>query len=97
MKLRGWFDFSLYWLELYVISLRINPNPNLIMVIVAADVRWCATVAWVLFELMEHHLLTLLCYVMIVALAMLFLWSNVTMFIHKYVHVFYPMKVACFT
>ncbi|KAF2532312.1 hypothetical protein F2Q70_00029856 [Brassica cretica] len=44
----------------------------------AADVRWCATVAWVLFELMEYHLLTLLCYVMIVALAVLFLWSNVS-------------------
>ncbi|KAJ4905830.1 Reticulon-like protein B2 [Raphanus sativus] len=42
-----------------------------------------ATVAWVLFELMEYHLLTLLCHVMIVTLAVLFLWSNVTMFIHK--------------
>jgi len=42
-----------------------------------------ATVAWVLFELMEYHLLTLLCHVMIVALAVLFLWSNATMFIHK--------------
>ncbi|KAF2610476.1 hypothetical protein F2Q70_00009211 [Brassica cretica] len=41
------------------------------------------TVAWVLFELMEYHLLTLLCHVMIVTLAVLFLWSNATMFIHK--------------
>ncbi|CAN6817936.1 unnamed protein product [Brassica oleracea] len=42
-----------------------------------------ATAAWVLFELMEYHLLTLLCHVMIVVLAVLFLWSNATMFIHK--------------
>ncbi|KAF8113132.1 hypothetical protein N665_0056s0037 [Sinapis alba] len=42
-----------------------------------------ATAAWVLFELMEYHLLTLLCHVMIVSLALLFLWSNATMFIHK--------------
>ncbi|ESQ38386.1 hypothetical protein EUTSA_v10028886mg [Eutrema salsugineum] len=42
-----------------------------------------ATVAWVLFELIEYHLLTLLCHVMIVLLAVLFLWSNATMFIHK--------------
>jgi len=42
-----------------------------------------ATAAWVLFELMEYHLLTLLCHVMIVVLAVLFLWSNATMFINK--------------
>lgn len=44
-----------------------------------------ATAAWVLFELMEYHLLTLVCHVMIVVLAVLFLWSNATVFIHKYV------------
>ncbi|KAF8106345.1 hypothetical protein N665_0143s0015 [Sinapis alba] len=44
-----------------------------------------ATVAWVLFQLVEYDLLTLLCHVVIVALVVLFLWYNVTMFIHKYV------------
>ncbi|RID45776.1 hypothetical protein BRARA_I02478 [Brassica rapa] len=42
-----------------------------------------ATVSWVLFELIEYHLLALLCHLMIVSLAALFLWSNVTMFLHK--------------
>ncbi|CAN6868043.1 unnamed protein product, partial [Brassica oleracea] len=40
-----------------------------------------ATVSWVLFELIEYHLLALLCHLMIVSLAALFLWSNVTMFL----------------
>ncbi|CAN6972568.1 unnamed protein product [Brassica rapa subsp. trilocularis] len=42
------------------------------------------SVSWVLFELIEYHLLALLCHLMIVSLAALFLWSNVTMFLHKY-------------
>jgi len=42
-----------------------------------------ATAAWVVFELMEYHLLTLLCHALIVLLAVLFIWSNATMFIHK--------------
>ncbi|KAH0890449.1 hypothetical protein HID58_052878 [Brassica napus] len=50
---------------------------------VSGGVLGGATVAWVLFELMEYHLLTLLCHVMIVTLAALFLWSNATMFIRK--------------
>ncbi|CAF1744839.1 unnamed protein product [Brassica oleracea var. botrytis] len=40
-----------------------------------------ATVSWVLFELIEYHLLALLCHLMIVSLAALFLWSYVTMFL----------------
>ncbi|KAI4370118.1 hypothetical protein MLD38_018499 [Melastoma candidum] len=42
-----------------------------------------ATLIWVLFELMEYHLLTFICHGLIVSLAILFLWSNGTTFIHK--------------
>lgn len=42
-----------------------------------------ATAIWVLFELIEYHLLTLLCHISILSLAVLFLWSNVHTFIHK--------------
>ncbi|CAN0841169.1 Reticulon-like protein B1 [Linum grandiflorum] len=42
-----------------------------------------ATAAWVLFELLEYHLLTLVCHALILALAVLFLWSNACTFINK--------------
>ncbi|URE24267.1 Reticulon, partial [Musa troglodytarum] len=42
-----------------------------------------ATAIWVLFELMEYHLLTLICHCLILSLAILFLWSNATTFINK--------------
>ncbi|KAM0939401.1 hypothetical protein DsansV1_C20g0162791 [Dioscorea sansibarensis] len=42
-----------------------------------------ATAIWVLFELMEYHLLTLVCHGLILSLAALFLYSNATTFIHK--------------
>ncbi|KAL4599073.1 hypothetical protein ACB092_11G100700 [Castanea dentata] len=42
-----------------------------------------ATAIWVLFELVEYHLLTLVCHVLILALAILFLWSNAHTFINK--------------
>ncbi|KAK1588211.1 hypothetical protein Q3G72_020961 [Acer saccharum] len=42
-----------------------------------------ATAAWVLFELLQYHLLTLVCHCLIAALAVLFLWSNATTFINK--------------
>ncbi|CAN1309076.1 Reticulon-like protein B5 [Linum perenne] len=35
-----------------------------------------ATLIWVLFELVEYHLLTLVCHTLILSLALLFLWSN---------------------
>ena len=35
-----------------------------------------ATAAWVLFELLEYHLLTLVCHILILSLAILFLWAN---------------------
>ncbi|CAI0470212.1 unnamed protein product, partial [Linum tenue] len=42
-----------------------------------------ATLIWVLFELVEYHLLTLVCHTLILSLALLFLWSNAHTFIHK--------------
>ena len=41
------------------------------------------TAVWTLFELLEYHLLTLVCHCLILALAILFLWSNATTFINK--------------
>ncbi|XP_077210629.1 reticulon-like protein B9 [Tasmannia lanceolata] len=34
------------------------------------------TVTWALFEVLEYHLLTLLCYITIIAMLGVFLWSN---------------------
>lgn len=42
-----------------------------------------ATAIWVLFELVEYHLLTLVCHLLIFTLAILFLWSNASTFIKK--------------
>ncbi|KAE8705463.1 Reticulon-like protein B5 [Hibiscus syriacus] len=50
---------------------------------ISAGVLGGATAIWVLFELIEYHLLTLLCHISILALALLFLWSNIHTFIHK--------------
>lgn len=50
---------------------------------ISAAVLGGATVAWVLFEVLKYHLLTLVCYISILAITVLFLWSNVTTFIKK--------------
>ncbi|KAL8543551.1 hypothetical protein ACS0TY_004201 [Phlomoides rotata] len=50
---------------------------------VSAGVLGGATAVWVLFDVLELHLLTLLCHVSIFALVSLFLWSNATTFIKK--------------
>ncbi|KAH7511370.1 hypothetical protein ACOSP7_000912 [Xanthoceras sorbifolium] len=50
---------------------------------ISAGVLGGATAIWVLFELIEYHLLTLVCHISIVALAVLFLWSNAHTFINK--------------
>ncbi|XP_057979889.1 reticulon-like protein B5 [Malania oleifera] len=42
-----------------------------------------ATAIWILFDLLEYHLLTLVCHILIVSLAILFLWSNASTFINK--------------
>ncbi|XP_008810936.1 reticulon-like protein B5 [Phoenix dactylifera] len=50
---------------------------------ISAGVLGVATAIWVLFELMEYHLLTLVCHCLILSLAILFLWSNASTFINK--------------
>ncbi|KAA8520692.1 hypothetical protein F0562_015036 [Nyssa sinensis] len=50
---------------------------------ISAGVLGGATAIWVLFELMEYHLLPLVCHVFILLLALLFLWSNASTFIKK--------------
>ncbi|XP_047962887.1 reticulon-like protein B2 [Salvia hispanica] len=50
---------------------------------VSAGVLGVATVIWVLFELLEYHLLTLVCHILILGLAIVFLWSNAASFIKK--------------
>lgn len=50
---------------------------------ISAGVLGVATALWVLFEIIEYHLLTLVCHGLILALAVLFLWSNASTFINK--------------
>lgn len=50
---------------------------------ISASVLGGATAVWVFFELLEYHLLTLVCHVLILAFAVLFLWSNASKFINK--------------
>ncbi|KAL5202210.1 hypothetical protein ABZP36_013162 [Zizania latifolia] len=50
---------------------------------ISAGVLAGATAIWLLFEVMDYHLLTLLCHCVILTLAILFLWSNASTFIKK--------------
>ncbi|CAI9768871.1 unnamed protein product [Fraxinus pennsylvanica] len=50
---------------------------------ISAAVLGGVTAAWVLFELLDYHLLTLVCHISILALTVLFLWSSVSTFIYK--------------
>ncbi|GMH08941.1 hypothetical protein Nepgr_010781 [Nepenthes gracilis] len=50
---------------------------------ISAGVLSVATIIWILFELLEYHLLTLVCHILIFSLVILFLWSNATTFIKK--------------
>ncbi|KAG6530412.1 hypothetical protein ZIOFF_012644 [Zingiber officinale] len=49
----------------------------------SAAVLGGATAIWILFELMEYHLLTLVCHSLILTLAIIFLWSNASNLINK--------------
>ncbi|KAF5733088.1 hypothetical protein HS088_TW17G00624 [Tripterygium wilfordii] len=50
---------------------------------ISASTLGGATAIWILFELIEYHLLTLVCHILIFLLAILFLWSNAHTFINK--------------
>jgi hypothetical protein len=79
----------------YILNLFLSADLSTVFLFKAADVLlWKdkkisaaviggATVLWVLFEVVEYHLLTLVSHVLIVALAVFFLWSNATVFIKK--------------
>ncbi|MBA0806380.1 hypothetical protein Gohar_005834 [Gossypium harknessii] len=41
------------------------------------------TSLWFLFEMLDYHLITLICHLMILALSVLFLWSNASNFINN--------------
>lgn len=49
----------------------------------SAIVLGAGTALWLFFELLEYHLITLVCHLLIVSLAVVFLWSNASVFIHK--------------
>ncbi|KAJ0797531.1 hypothetical protein HanPI659440_Chr04g0174891 [Helianthus annuus] len=50
---------------------------------ISASVLAGATAIWVLFELLEYHLVTLLCHISILVFAILFLWSSASKIINK--------------
>ncbi|GMH22673.1 hypothetical protein Nepgr_024516 [Nepenthes gracilis] len=50
---------------------------------ISAGILGGVTGIWALFEVFEYHLLTFLCHLLIVALAVLFLWSNASSFMNK--------------
>ncbi|GMH26708.1 hypothetical protein Nepgr_028551 [Nepenthes gracilis] len=50
---------------------------------ISAAVLGGVTLLWAVFEVFECHLLTFLCHLLIVMLALLFLWSNASSFINK--------------
>eukprot|EP00262_Sarcandra_glabra_P000372 TRINITY_DN10438_c1_g1_i1.p1 TRINITY_DN10438_c1_g1~~TRINITY_DN10438_c1_g1_i1.p1 ORF type:complete len:252 (-),score=35.48 TRINITY_DN10438_c1_g1_i1:319-1074(-) len=50
---------------------------------ISAGIVVGVTVLWLLFEWMGYHLLTLICHSLTFSLAILFLWSNASSFIHK--------------
>ncbi|KAG8086156.1 hypothetical protein GUJ93_ZPchr0010g11194 [Zizania palustris] len=50
---------------------------------ISGGVLACATAVWLLFGVMDYHLLTLLCHCIILTLATFFLWSNASTFVNK--------------
>ncbi|XP_026416969.1 reticulon-like protein B3 [Papaver somniferum] len=55
---------------------------------ISASVLGGATVTWVLFELLEYHLLTLVCHCSILTLVVLFMWWNASTFIQNLIKEF---------
>ncbi|XP_022140804.1 reticulon-like protein B1 isoform X1 [Momordica charantia] len=49
----------------------------------SAGVLGGATALWILFELLEYQLITLVCHILILFLALIFVWSNANTFINK--------------
>ncbi|XVF09969.1 hypothetical protein REPUB_Repub07fG0143500 [Reevesia pubescens] len=50
---------------------------------ISGSVLGGATALWVLFEMLEYHLITLVCHILILSLSILCLWSSASNFINK--------------
>ncbi|XP_022738392.1 reticulon-like protein B1 [Durio zibethinus] len=50
---------------------------------ISGSVLGSATALWFLFEMLEYHLITLVCHILIILLSILFLWSNASNFINE--------------
>lgn len=50
---------------------------------ISAIILGSVTAVWALFEVFEYNLLTLICHVLILTIAVLFLWTNASTFINK--------------
>ncbi|KAJ8436600.1 hypothetical protein Cgig2_031541 [Carnegiea gigantea] len=50
---------------------------------ISAAILGSVTAVWALFEVFEYNLLTLICHVLILTIAVLFLWTNASTFINK--------------
>ncbi|KAF3613861.1 Reticulon-like protein B6 [Capsicum annuum] len=50
---------------------------------ISAGMLTAATVIWLLFEWIGYHLLTFICHSLILTLAILFFWSNISHFVNK--------------
>nr|GMD25240.1 reticulon-like protein B5 [Ipomoea batatas] len=50
---------------------------------ISAGALTSSTVIWLLFEWIGYHLLTFICHCLILLLAILFLWSNLSSFVNK--------------
>ncbi|KAG6401340.1 hypothetical protein SASPL_138193 [Salvia splendens] len=49
----------------------------------SASLLASSTVIWLLFEWIGYHLIPFICHFLILALATLFLWSNLSFYVHK--------------
>lgn len=50
---------------------------------ISAVILGSVTAVWALFEVFEYNLLTLICHVLILTIAVLFLWTNASTFINR--------------
>jgi len=46
----------------------------------SASILAAATAAWGLFEVAEYHLLTVVCYVAMIGMLLIFIWTNASTF-----------------
>ncbi|XP_074359239.1 reticulon-like protein B3 [Apium graveolens] len=76
--LHEYWDYSIFTCPLAAADIFLWRNKK-----ITAEVLGFATAIWVLFELLEYHFLTLICHVLILALAFVYLWSNASTLLKK--------------